>query len=329
MDSQTLRAVLAQALGDNVPANADSSAEEPSAPGSGQTSMFEPIETAEEPADVTAGATDPVPDLGVEMDSTRRDIGGRRQPSVATSGRGRYTRSERPPNGAPSTDIAFDATVRAAVLDANSGSDQGGPVLSIAPDHIRTKVRTRKVGATIVFCVDASGSMGASSRMGAAKGAILSLLDDAYQRRDRVALVTFRGQAAQLVLSPTASVGLASLKLRELPTGGSTPMAAGIELAIETLLDERKRQPDSVGWIVLVTDGHANVGLDGGSGSADAVAQAQRVATEGFNALVIDTAKKSGPHSAALDLARASGGECVRIGSLDSAAIENEVRLRV
>ena len=106
-------------------------------------------------------------------------------------------------------------------------------------------------------------------------------------------------------------------------------MAAGIEMAIETLRGERKRQPDSVGWLVLVTDGHANVGLDGGSGSADAMAQAQRIIAEGFNALVIDTAKKSGPHGAALELATASGGDYVRIGSVSGAAIENEIRQRV
>ncbi len=329
VDAQTLRAVLAQALGDSSEATVEVSAEQTSVAGSGQTSMFEAIQTASElPKDVTTDA-EYAPNLSADMDSTRRDLGGRRQLSVATTGRGRYTRSERPRINAAPTDIAFDATVRAAVQDATPAGERGGPAVRIDSDHIRTKVRTRKVGATIVFCVDASGSMGASSRIGAAKGAILSLLDDAYQRRDRVALVTFRGQEAQLVLSPTASVGLAGLKLNDLPTGGSTPMAAGIEMAIETLRSERKRQPDSVGWVVLVTDGHANVGLNGGSGSADAVAQAQRIAAEGFNALVIDTAKKSGAHSAALELATASGGEYVRIGSVSGAAIENEIRQRV
>ena len=174
---------------------------------------------------------------------------------------------------------------------------------SVTPDDIRTKVRTRKVGATIVFCVDASGSMGATSRIGAAKAAMLSLLDDAYQRRDRVALVTFRGETATVVLAPTASVGLAGLKLQDLPTGGATPMAAGIELAHRYPSCRAKREPDTMGWLVLVTDGHANVGLYGGSGSADAVAQAQRITAEGFNALVMDMPAVR-PSRAALDSLR-------------------------
>ncbi len=125
-------------------------------------------------------------------------------------------------------DIAFDATIRAAAPNQLTRADTSELAISIKPSEIRQKVRMRKVGTSIIFCVDASGSMGATNRMSAAKAAVLDLLVDAYQHRDRVSLVSFRGDGAQVVLSPTASVELANMKLRNLASGGATPLAAGI-----------------------------------------------------------------------------------------------------
>ena len=139
----------------------------------------------------------------------------------------------------------------------------------------------------MVFCVDASGSMGAQNRMEAAKAAVLDLLVDAYQRRDRVSVVSFRGDSAEVVLAPTASVELANLKLRDLPTGGATPLAAGILRALAVMDAERRRTPDIVPWLVLVTDGRANVGVDGGLGSSDALTAAARVRAGHVNAVLI------------------------------------------
>ena len=140
-------------------------------------------------------------------------------------------------------------------------------------------------GNLVLFVVDASGSMGSRSRMTAVKGAVLSLLLDAYQRRDKVGLVTFRGADAELALPPTWSVEAAATRLRELPTGGRTPLAAGLLRAHETLRVERVRDPQRRPLLVVVTDGRATAGTD-------AVQRSQRAAVElaadGVAALVLD-----------------------------------------
>ncbi len=170
-----------------------------------------------------------------------------------------------------------------------SPTREGDLAVNLTSQDIRTKVRKRKVGASIVFCVDASGSMGAESRIDAAKAAIMELLVDAYQRRDRVGMVSFRGDRADIILAPTASVELAQIKMRSLPTGGATPLAAGLERALEVVASEKARNPDIVQWLVLVTDGRANVGLNGGLGSEDARVMASRLRAEDINTVVIDT----------------------------------------
>lgn len=265
------------------------------------------------------------PELAHTLDSARRSISGRRHESVAADNRGRYSRAE-PARAGATTDIALDATLRAAA--PFQSTRDGDMALNVRAEDLHTKVRKRRVGATIVFCVDGSGSMGAADRMTAAKSAILELLVDAYQRRDRVGLVSFRGDDADVVLAPTASVELAQLKLRSLPTGGATPLAAGLLRAMELLDAETKRNPDVLPWLVLVTDGRANVGLDGGLGSEDARALAARVRASGVHACVLDTGS-AGSSSAARDIARAAGAEYIRLPSLDGHALANAVRQRV
>ena len=108
---------------------------------------------------------------------------------------------------------------------------------------MREKVRETKTGSLILFVVDASGSMGAPRRMVAVKGAILSLLLDAYQRRNRVGLIAFRGTSAQVLLPPTSNVDLAHAHLREMPTGGRTPLSRGLLLAMEVVEAEKLKDP--------------------------------------------------------------------------------------
>jgi len=277
-------------------------------------------ETAEELNVFAASA-----DLLRPLDDARRSMSGRRHETVSADGRGRYTRSE--PARAGSTDVALDATIRAAA--PFQAQRQGEMAINVVQDDLRTKVRTRKVGASIVFCVDASGSMGATDRMDAAKGAVLDLLVDAYQRRDRVGLVSFRGDDAEVVLAPTASVELAQLKLKTLPTGGATPLAHGLVRSLDLLEGEMRRDADTIPWLVLVTDGRANVGLNGGLGSEDARAVASRVRAARVHVFVIDTG--SGPRSVsgARDIAKAADGEYVRLNSLDSEAVAKAVRERI
>jgi magnesium chelatase subunit D len=117
-------------------------------------------------------------------------------------------------------------------------------------------------GDLILFLVDASGSMAARKRMSAVKGAVLSLLNDAYQRRDKVALISFRGEGASILLPPTSSVALAAPRLEDLPTGGRTPLAAGIEKTAEVLKREELRDRERRPLVVLLTDGRATAGPD-------------------------------------------------------------------
>ncbi|MBN2840403.1 MAG: magnesium chelatase subunit D family protein [Coriobacteriia bacterium] len=264
-------------------------------------------------------------DLVAGMDSVRRSHGGRRQETATDDRSGRYVRAEVSRPGAP-VDLALDATIRAAAPhQAGRVSDLA---VAIEPQDLRSKVRKRRVGASIVFCVDASGSMGATNRMEAAKSAVLDLLVDAYQRRDRVGLVAFRGESAEVVLQPTASVELAQMKLRGLPTGGATPIAHGILKSLDVLSAEIRRDGSIVPWLVLLTDGRANVGIGDGLGSDDARKAAAQLKDASIHTLVIDT---SGPGSgmAARELARIAGGEYVRIGDPQGGVVAGAVRERL
>ncbi len=263
--------------------------------------------------------------LADRFERVRRTASGATQRTTSGDSRGRYVRAEQAQ--APSTDIALDATVRAAAPH-QLGRERNGRAVAIEARDLHSKVRTRKVGATIVLCVDASGSMGATKRMQAAKGAALALLEEAHQRRDRIGMVTFRGNDAELVLAPTTSTELAALKLRELRTGGSTPLAHGVLKALDVLAAEQRRDPDTVPWLVLLTDGRANVGIDGALGSQSAVEAATRVCAAGVHALVIDT-QASATTSPARDIAKAAEADYVRLGSVEPGTIAEAVRTRL
>ncbi|RBQ17759.1 putative cobaltochelatase [Spongiactinospora rosea] len=178
---------------------------------------------------------------------------GRRSRSRSTHGRG--TGSRRPRNG-PVRDLHIPATVLAA---APHQHDRGrtGPGLVLKPDDLREVVREGREGNLVLFVVDASGSMAARRRMTTVKTAVLSLLLDAYQRRDKIGLITFRGTEATVALPPTSSVEAGAARLRSLPTGGRTPLAAGLARAAEVLRVEKLRDPARRPLLVLVTDGRA------------------------------------------------------------------------
>ena len=324
-DTAALRDSLMRALSGDQGDTEDAGATDHTGPGMGQASIFDALSSStpadEETSSVSAS-------LQSSMDRTRRSIQGRRQETVSSDGRGRYVRSEPATADTGMSDIAVDATIRTAVTRQAGRASGSGMSVSVEPSDLQRKVRTRKVGACIVLCVDASGSMGAQSRMASAKAAALELLVDAYQRRDRVALVSFRGDSAEVVLPPTASVELANLKLRSLPTGGSTPLAAGIVRSLEVLEAEMRRTPDVVPWIVLLTDGRGNVGLEGGMGSDDARSAAIRLKDSDVHAVVIDTGGALSS-DAAKDLARAAGAEYVRLRGADAHELVQTLRARV
>src|SRR5207302_9539204 len=158
---------------------------------------------------------------------------------------------------------------------------------------LRQAVREARTANLVVLCVDAAGSMGAATRMEAAKGAAVSLLLDAYQRRDRVALVTFAGEEARVVLRPTGSVEVARARLADLPTGGRTPLGPGLRAALEVACSARHRDPDRRPVTVAVTDGRAtSAGRPSAGGAATvsptaaALAAAADIAAAGIEALV-------------------------------------------
>ena len=153
--------------------------------------------------------------------------------------------------------VHLTATLTAAAPYQVQRGRTGPGGLRLRAGDLREARREGREGNLILFLVDASGSMAARARMGAVKGAVLSLLLDAYQRRDKAGLITFSGSAARVLLPPTSSVEAAAARLGELPTGGRTPLAAGLLRAHEVLATERLRDPDRRPLLVVVTDGRA------------------------------------------------------------------------
>jgi magnesium chelatase subunit D len=191
-------------------------------------------------------------------------------------------------------DPAFDATLRAAAPFQRARGRDGGGRLILKPADLREKVRLRPARRLVLFVVDASRSMGARRRMAETKAAVLSLLVGAYQQRERVGLIAFGGTGARVALAPTRSVRVAAQQLSDLPVGGATPLPHGLELASRVVRAVRRREPGVAPWIVLLTDGRANVPLQpGGCAETESLEHARRLAQTGVAGLVIDT--ETGP----------------------------------
>ncbi len=224
--------------------------------------------------------------------------------------RGRYIRA-RVPRG-PVQDVAWDATLRAAAphqVRRRGGMRPAG--WRLHPQDLREKERAAPGAHLILFVVDASWSMAVSKRMEATKGAILTLLEEAYRRRDRVGMIVFRRQGAQLVLPPTPSIQRARRALGQVPVGGKTPLAAGLALAYEVIRRERLKDPDLRPLLVLLTDGAGNVPLYGGHPLEEAYTWAQRLAREGIPALVINMEQPEFDQGLAQKLARHLNAPCL------------------
>ena len=183
---------------------------------------------------------------------------------------------------------------------------------------IREAVREERAGNLVILAVDASGSMGAEARMEAAKGAVLGLLLDAYQRRDRVALVTFRGDRAEVALRPTGSVEVAKARLTELPTGGRTPLAAGISTAL-TLATRPEDRP----LLVLVSDGRATAGPEGTDPLVAAKEAAAEVRRRNIPAVVVDAEDGHTRLGLAAELAQVMGARYLTLPQLSAATVRS------
>jgi len=215
----------------------------------------------------------------------------------AISSRGKYVSAQPRVN---SNDIALDATLRRAALDISEGT------LRIDPEHLMEKIRLGSSGVLYIFCLDSSSSMGAQARMELAKGAVHWLLKTAYQRRDRVALIAFRGSKAEVVLPPTASVEAAQEKLEELPTGGKTPLAQGLMECLRLI--ERQRDKSLNTEIVLISDGRGNVPIKG-SLREDLLWLGGEIKSRGVRLVVINTGKRSHDLGHLKELAEVASGD--------------------
>jgi magnesium chelatase subunit D len=216
-----------------------------------------------------------------------RHSSGRRSRTHTERKRGRYIQA-RPANG-KTNDIAFDATLRAAAPFQQRRVDQRKRVaFAIEKGDLMRKVRVRRMANLVLFLVDASWSMAVAERMAATKGAILSLLTDAYQRRDRVGLIVFQKDRATLVLPPTNSIQLAQRALVNIPIGGKTPLSAGLHLAHDVLRRERVLHPDVMPLLLVLTDGAGNVSVGHLSPQEEAHQLAEQIASEGIHSVVIN-----------------------------------------
>ncbi|TCW18852.1 VWA domain-containing protein [Dietzia cinnamea] len=272
-----------------------------------------------EPGTVTAAAA-PYRTRLLAVAGTGQGAAGRRSRAITSTGRrigaGAFT----------GADLHLPATIRSAAPQQSArGREAGrnGGRLRLAAEDLRSAVREGRESNLVLFCVDASGSMAARTRMEQVKTAILSLLLDAYRRRDKVGLVTFRGSAAHVTLPPTSSVDIAATRLAELPAGGRTPLAEGLLTAAEVLRIEGVRDPRRRALLVVVTDGRATHGPDALARSRTAAAG---LASLGVASVVVDCETGRFRMGLAAELAAHLGAEHVPLGEVTADGLTRTVR---
>jgi magnesium chelatase subunit D len=262
--------------------------------------------------------------LETPLDRLTRSSGGRRSQTRTDRKRGRYVRA-RPSPDDPS-DLAFDATLRAAAPHQVTRAEENGPALVLRRDDYRRKVRVTRAANLVLFVVDASWSMAVSERMEATKGAALSLLTDAYQRRDRVGLVVFQKNRAVLVLPPTNSVELAQRALADIPVGGKTPLSAGLQVAYEVITREVRQHPDLMPLMVLLTDGAGNVSTTSRPPQEEAYLVAEMFPQADIRSVVINMESKAFDQGLAQALADRMDAPCYTLAELRAEALLETVR---
>jgi Mg-chelatase subunit ChlD len=265
--------------------------------------------------------------LDTPLDKMMRRNAGRRSRTYSDRKRGRYIMA-RPSVGKPD-DLAFDATVRAAAPYQRRRAEvkrKRNVAFAVQPADYQRKVRVRRAANLVLFLVDASWSMAVAERMAATKGAILSLLTDAYQRRDRVGLITFQKDRALLILQPTSSVQLAERALRDIPVGGKTPLSAGLTMAYEVLRREKILHPDVLPLLIILTDGAGNVAMGHLPPQEEAHRIAEMVAEEDIYSVVINMEHVAFDQGLAQSLADHLEGPCYTLTDLKAETLVSAVR---
>ncbi len=260
-----------------------------------------------------------------KKDRTLRRGSGRRSRTRVSQKQGRYVKSTM---NRGSNDIAFDATLRAAAPFQKNRDIPDGLCVALISSDIREKIREKKMGNFLLFVVDASGSMGARGRMSASKGAILSLLLDAYQKRDKVAMISFRKTEAVVNLPVTSSIELAATYLSQMPVGGRTPLSAGLEKASQMIKNVRYRDPASRPIVIIITDGRSNVAFSDAKPVDEAMMMAHKLGEdETLNCIVVDT-EPQGPVMFGLagQLAGAANAQYYKIDDLKSDSLVSLIK---
>lgn len=263
--------------------------------------------------------------LDTALDKLTRRRGGRRSRTHSERKRGRYIQA-RPANG-KTDDLAFDATLRAAAPFQIERTEQRKQVaFAVIPSDFQRKVRVKKTANLVLFVVDASWSMAVAERMSATKGAILSLLTDAYQRRDRVGLVVFQKDRATLVLPPTNSIELAQRALADIPVGGKTPLSAGLLMTYQVLQRERILHPDVMPLVILLTDGAGNVSMGNIPPQEEGHRLAEQIATDHIHCVVINMEHAAFDQGLAQALADHLDAPCYTLSDLRAETLYHAVR---
>jgi len=259
------------------------------------------------------------------LDRLSRQKSGRRSQTRTDRKRGRYIQA-RPATG-KNIDLAFDATLRAAAPYQKQRKEQRKRVaFAIRPSDLHRKVRVKRTANLVLFVVDASWSMAVAERMAATKGAILSLLTDAYQRRDRVGLIVFQKDRATMVLPPTNSVQLAQRALAEIPVGGKTPLSAGLYLAHQIIHREQTLHPDTLPLMILLTDGAGNVSMSGLPPQDEAHRIAEQIAADEIRCVVVNMEHAAFDQGLAQALAFHLEASCYTLSELKAENLYQAVR---
>jgi len=257
-------------------------------------------------------------------DRRSRSLSGRRSLTRTKRHHGRYVTHSLPDDGGV-RDPAFDATLRAAAPFQHS-RDHDGRAIVLRRWDLRQKVRMHRARNVVLFVVDVSWSMAAEARMEATKGAILSLLLDAYQRRDRVGLVVFQKESAHLLLPPTNSVELARRRLENVPTGGKTPLSRGLLLGYQVLEQVRRQDAEAMPLLVLITDGQGNVSMTRLPPQEEACRVAEQIGKRGIHCVVIDTEHDQFNRGLARQIAEAARGEYYHLAEIQAQTLVQTVR---
>ena len=250
---------------------------------------------------------------------------GKRGDSSKGTRSGRYIASAVPTS--KTTDIAIDASLRVAAPYQRTRRREG-VALVVEPSDLRQKIREKKSGTAILFLVDSSGSMGARRRMAAVKGAVFALLQESYKNGDKVALISFRKETAEVLLPFTKSVDFAYSKLKEMPTGGGTPLAAAILKAYQEVHKELKANPGIRCYIILATDGRGNVPMSGGDARQDALKAASFVGSSGCGTWIVADTGTGFPHTDdALRVCERMNGVYLKLDRLSGDGLAGRIKI--